>query len=59
MCIDYYSINNSTVVNYYPIPRKDDILYCSGESMVYCKLDLAIGYYQLAIEPIHTYRTTF
>ena len=59
MCIDYHSINNNTVVNQYPLPRIDDILDHLGGSMVYSKLDLATGYYQLAIEPTHTYRTAF
>ena len=52
MCIDYCSINNSTVVNQYPLPRKDGIRDYLGGFMVYSKLDLATGYHQLAIKPI-------
>ena len=59
MCIDYCSINNNTVVYWYPLPRIDDIIDLLGGSMVYSKLDLATGYHQLAIEPIHTYGTAF
>ena len=59
MCIDYHSINNNTILNYYQLPRIDDIIYCLGGSMVYIKLDLATAYHQLAIEPTHTYRTAF
>ena len=59
MPIDYHSINNNTVVNRYPLPRIDDILYRLGGSMVFSKLDLAAGYHQLAIELTYTYRTAF
>ena len=59
MCIDYRSINNSTIVNQYPLLRIDNFLDRLGGYMVYSKLDLATGYHQLAIEPIHTYRTAF
>ena len=59
MCIDYCSINNNTVVNQYTLPRKDDIIDHLGESMVYIKIDLATGYHQLAIKPIHTYKIAF
>ena len=59
MYIDYRSINNNTIVNQYPLPIIDYIIDCLGGSMVYSKLDLAIGYHQIAIQPIHTYRTAF
>ena len=59
MCMDYYSINNNTIVNQYPLPRKDDIIDRLGISMGYSKVDVAIGYYQLAVKPTHTYRTAF
>ena len=59
MCIDYCSINNNNVVNQYLVASIDYTLDRLGGSMVYSKLDLAISYYQLTIEPIHTYRTAF
>ena len=59
MCTDYHGINNNTVVNQYPLTRIDVILDCLGGSIVYRKLDLVTGYYQLAIEPIHNNRNAF
>ena len=47
------------MINQYPLPRVDDILDHLGGYMVHIKLNLVIGYHQLAIEPTHTYRTTF
>ena len=43
MCIDYHSINNNTIVNWYPLPIVDDILDSLDGSMVYSKLDLVTG----------------
>ena len=59
MCTDYSSINNNIVVNQYQIPKIDAFLDRLSGSMVYRKLDLAISYYQLAIELIYNYRTAF
>ena len=59
MCIDYSSINKNTVANQYQLPRIDDIMDSLDGSMVYNKLDLAISYYQVVIEPTHTYKTAF
>ena len=46
-------------MNCYLLPIIDDIINQFGESIVYSKLDLAIGYYQPAIKLAHTYRTAF
>ena len=45
MCIDYCSISNNSLVNWYPLPRIHDILDYLGWSMVYSKLDLATSYH--------------
>ncbi|KAK8939537.1 hypothetical protein KSP40_PGU020868 [Platanthera guangdongensis] len=49
LCIDYRELNKLTVKNKYPIPRIDDLFDQLVGSVVYSKLDLKSGYYQLRI----------
>ena len=57
--IDYRSLNKITFKNQYPIPRIDDLLdQLKGETF-FNNIDLKSGYYQVPIEPIDLWKTTF
>ena len=43
----------------YPLPRIDTLLDRLGRAKVFSKLDLALGYYQIAMDDSFIYCTTF
>ena len=49
LCCDYRKLNNVTVKDSYPLPRIDDILMSLGGCEYLSSMDLASGYYQVAI----------
>ena len=51
VCVDYHELNKSTVPNYYPIPRIDeitDIIGCQKGKM-FTSFDLMKGYHQVKV----------
>ena len=49
MCIDYRELNKVTTKNKYPLPRIDDLFDQLRGAMVFSKIDLRSGYYQLKV----------
>jgi hypothetical protein len=49
MCVDYWSLNEVTIKNKYPLPRIDDLFDQLRGACVFSKIDLRSGYHQLKI----------
>jgi hypothetical protein len=49
MCMDYYSLNEVTIKNKYPLRRIDDLFDQLKGACVFSKIDLRSGYHQLKI----------
>ena len=50
-CIDYRRLNSLTVKDAYPLPRIDDSLRLLGNQQWFSTMDLASGYWQVAMSP--------
>ena len=50
LCIDYHGLNDVTVKNKYPLPHIDELFHQLQGPVVFSKLDLRQGYYQLRIK---------
>ncbi|XP_027155044.1 uncharacterized protein LOC113755186, partial [Coffea eugenioides] len=59
MCIDYRGLNNLTIKNKYPLPLIDKLFDQLRDAVVYSKLDLRQGYYQLRIRMEDIPKTAF
>ena len=58
-CIDYRALNAVTKPDAYPIPNIVDTLDSLGQSKIFSVLDMASGYFQIAIKPDHKEKTAF
>ncbi|KAA3457246.1 DNA/RNA polymerases superfamily protein [Gossypium australe] len=59
LCIDYRQLNKVTVKNKYPLPRIDDLFDQLKGAMVFSKIDLRFGYYQLRVKEQDVPKTAF
>ena len=50
-CVDYRRLNSLTVKDAYPLPRSDDSLRLLGNQQWFSTIDIASGYWQVAISP--------
>ena len=59
LCVDYRQLNSNTVKDAYPLPRIDEALEAIAKSKCFSSLDLAQGYYQVAIDEADIPKTAF
>ena len=50
-CVDYRRLNSVTVKDVYPLPRIDSSLRLLGNQQWFSTIDLASGYWQVAMSP--------
>jgi hypothetical protein len=63
MCVDYWSLNEVTIKNKYPLPRVEDLFDQVKGASIFSKIDLRSGYHQLKIWeldiPKNAFRTQY
>ncbi|WVZ93543.1 hypothetical protein U9M48_039514 [Paspalum notatum var. saurae] len=59
MCVDYRALNDVTIKNKYPLPRKDDLFDQLQGACVFSKIDLRSSYHQMKIRPSDIPKTVF
>ncbi|KFD62870.1 hypothetical protein M514_24910 [Trichuris suis] len=58
-CVDYRKLNDVTRKNAHPLPRIDDTLLSLGGAQWFPTLDLASGFWQVAVRPEDREKTAF
>ena len=58
-CIDFRELNDKTRKDAYPVPRIDELLDSLNGSKYFCTLDLASGYWQIAMHTDDVDKTAF
>ena len=58
-CVDYRRLNSITKLDVYPLPRIDDTLDLLAHTRYFSTLDLASGYWQVAMDPKSQEKTAF
>jgi hypothetical protein len=59
MCVDYWSLNEVTIKNKYPLLRIEDLFDQMKGASVFSKIDLRSGYHQLKIRESDIRKTAF
>ena len=59
LCIDYRCLNAKTEKDAFPLPRIEETLESLGGSRLFSSLDLAHGYFQVAMHHDSVHRTAF
>ena len=59
MCIDYRQLNDITIKDSYVLPRADECFDQLGRGVIFSKIDLISGYYQIPIDPDDVPKTAF
>jgi hypothetical protein len=59
MCVDYWSLNEVTIKNKYPLPSIEDMFDQMKVASVFSKIDLRSGYHQLKIQESDILKTAF
>jgi hypothetical protein len=59
MCVDYWSLNEVTIKNKYPLPRIKDLFDQMKGASVFSKIDLISGYHQMKIWESDIPKTAF
>ena len=58
LCINYCQLNKLTIKNKYLLPRIDDLFEQFWEALIFSKIDLRSGYYQLKVKDLNVMKTT-
>ena len=59
MCVDFRKLNKITKPTSFPLPLIDEIISQLGQSKYFSKLDLKSGFWQIALDPDDSEKTTF
>lgn len=59
LCVDYRLLNSVTVKDAFPLPRIDDSLDCLSGAKWFSTLDMASGYWQVAMDPTTKEKAAF
>lgn len=59
LCIDYRKLNKLTIKNKYMLPSIGDLFYQCRGAVVFSKIDLRSGYYQLKVGEVDIPKTAF
>lgn len=50
LCVDYRELNKNTILDAYPTPLSENLLFDLGGSKFFSKIDLAAAFWQLRVK---------